>query len=545
MRFFDTWRDTMASKTLDGQRLAYNDRVARLRKSEYPMLKGITYLDHGGTTLTSKTLLHVFAKEMQTTLLANPHSDAANPSASSSIIAETRTKVLQFFNADPDHFDIVFTANATAAVKLVMDCLSGSEHGFDYYYHLNCHTSLVGVRELARRSHCFATDGETQEWLGGLRQPFEPCDDDRTTLFAYPAQSNMNGQRLPLHWGHQPRKSGIHPDTYTLLDAAAFVSTSPLDLSDHATAPDFVALSFYKIFGFPDLGALLVRKASAHVMGNRKYFGGGTTEMMTCLEEKPWVVRKEASLHARLEDGTIAIRSILALRCALDNHRRLYGSMEDVSQHTGWLGKILYERLGALNHSNGIPVCHFYKATASTYADPKTQGATIAMNIRRSDGSWIGPYAVGAMLRRYGIHVRSGSLCNPAGMALALNLSPFDVRMAYAEGFRCNQQDDVRQGEVLFGMVRVTLGAMSTLEDVEKLTSCVERELVDQDCVRKDSSVINGDTETGEDSKPTIMSYEEQKKLSMTPAPNNRRRMAKKWKVVGNCFFRFGSSGRC
>ena len=336
--------------------------------------------------MTSKTLLRVFAKKMQTTLLANPHSDAANPSASSSIIAETRTKVLNFFNADPDHFDIVFTANATAAVKLLMDCLSGSEHGFDYYYHLNCHTSLVGVRELARRSHCFATDGETEQWLGGLRQPIEPCDGDRTTLFAYPAQSNMNGQRLPLHWGHQLRASENHPHSYTLLDAAAFVSTSPLDLSDHVTAPDFVALSFYKIFGFPDLGALLVRKASAHVLEDRRYFGGGTTEMMTCLEEKPWVVRKEASLHARLEDGTIAIRSILALGCALDNHRRLYGAMEDVSRHTGWLGKLLYERLGALNHSNGIPVCHFY---VSRWYIPCMRGTTddliesLGIDIRR------------------------------------------------------------------------------------------------------------------------------------------------------------------
>jgi molybdenum cofactor sulfurtransferase len=143
---------------------------------------------------------------------------------------------------------------------------------------------------------------------------------------------------------------------------------------------------------------------------------------------------------------------------------------------------------------------------------------------------------VGAMLRRYGIHVRSGSLCNPAGMALALNLSPFDVRMAYAEGFRCNQQDDVRQGEVLFGMVRVTLGAMSTLEDVERLASCVERELVDRDCVRKDCSMINGDTETGEESKTTITSYEGQKKLWTTPVTTKRRKMAKMCKAVGSCF---------
>ena len=34
-----------------------------------------------------------------------------------------------------------------------------------------------------------------------------------------------------------------------LLDAAAFVPTNPLDLS--AARPDFVTLSFYKMFGHP------------------------------------------------------------------------------------------------------------------------------------------------------------------------------------------------------------------------------------------------------------------------------------------------------
>lgn len=88
----------------------------------------------------------------------------------------------------------------------------------------------------------------------------------------------MNGERLPLEWSSRVRGSPQHENTYTLLDAAALVSTTPLDLCDHATAPDFVSISFYKIFGFPDLGALIVRKASARVLRPRKYFGGGTTD---------------------------------------------------------------------------------------------------------------------------------------------------------------------------------------------------------------------------------------------------------------------------
>ncbi|KAI4707729.1 hypothetical protein J4E89_007357 [Alternaria sp. Ai002NY15] len=122
------------------------------------------------------------------------------------MVEQTRLAVLKMFNADPVHFDVVFTANATGAIKLV-------------------------------------TEG------------------------------NMNGERLPLDWTGKLRLSLHHPNSYSLLDVAALVSTTPIDLSNHLFAPDFISLSFYKIFGFPDLGALIVRKAAGHVFDHRKSWG--------------------------------------------------------------------------------------------------------------------------------------------------------------------------------------------------------------------------------------------------------------------------------
>lgn len=415
---------------------------------------------------------------MRSTLLANPHSDASNPSASSIIVAQTRHKVLQYFNADPDHFDVVFTANATAAIKLVMDCLSGHEDGFDYYFHRNCHTSLVGVREVAQQSCCFESDEQTETWIATGQGSFEKSG-LRPTLFAYPAQSNMDGQRLPLSWPKSIRDSGHHPNTYTLLDVAALVATGYLDLSDPTAAPDFLAMSFYKIFGFPDLGALIVRKDSAHILNRRRYFGGGTTEMTTVLGADPWVARKEESPHARLEDGTIAIRSILALSCAIDTHQQLFDGIVNVSKHTGWLASSLYDRLSTLQHANGVPVCHIYRAFDSRHGDSVTQGATIALNIKARDGLWISAYKVGSMLRSQNIHVRTGSVCNPGGIACALNLDSALIKRAYLAGFRCNNQDDLREGGVIFGVVRITFGAMSTMKDVDTIFTCIKELFMD------------------------------------------------------------------
>jgi molybdenum cofactor sulfurtransferase len=470
---------------------------------------------------------------MRTTLLANPHSDTTNPSASAIIVADTRLRVLEFFNADPNHFDVVFTANATAAIKLVMDCFAGLDHGFNYWYHRNSHTSLVGVREVAASSCCLKTDQDTEKWLDGGLEAMEVASVARPALFAYPAQSNLNGQRLPLEWSHRMRKSGHHHHTYTLLDAAAFVSTSPLDLADHVSAPDFTVLSFYKIFGFPDLGALIVRKASSHILKHRRYFGGGTTDMTTCFGDKPWVARKDGILHSRLEDGTIAIRSILALRCAINNHQQVFGSMDNISKHTSWLAQKLYERMSTLTHANGTPVCHVYKASTSTYGDSKTQGATVALNIQKSDGSWMGPYAVGAMLRTHDVHIRTGGMCNPAGMACALNLNAVDMETAYKQGYRCNQHDDVRQGGILFGMVRITLGAMSTLEDVERIADVFESVLVDHNNRAPSTSTTDGvDLKIAKQEK-SLEAPEEVE--SVARYTDHLSRIKRGWKIIAGC----------
>lgn len=394
------------------------------------------------------------------------------------MVEQTRQKVLRSFNADPKHFNVVFTANATGAIKLVMDCFAGHAQGFDYLYHHNAHTSLVGVREQAQNSGCLANAKDVELWLSGGELLPNQDTSKRPLLFAYPAQSNMNGERLPLSWSSRVRGSTVHENTYVLLDAAALVSTSPLDLSDHTAAPDFISMSFYKIFGFPDLGALIVRKASAHVLRSRKYFGGGTTEMIGCIGT-PWVELKDSSVHARLEDGTIAIRSILALSCAIDTHTNLFDGLAQVSKHTGWLAKRLHDRLAGLKHATGLPVCHIYKSPTSTYGDSKSQGATVTFNVRKNDGSWRSGSEVGAMLRAHNIHVRTGSLCNPAGMALALGLSAKELKAAFESGFRCNQPGNDIRGDVPYGMIRATLGAMSTLGDVETLVGFLEKHLLE------------------------------------------------------------------
>ncbi|KAK0818342.1 hypothetical protein LTR75_002655 [Friedmanniomyces endolithicus] len=447
------------------------DDVEEFRDREYPQLKGKTYLDHGGTTLYAKSLVEEFSADLISNLYGNPHS-ASTPSALAGHRVDTiRDRALRFFNADPEHFDLVFVANATAAIKLVIDCFKDyaavSNTPVWYGYHKDAHTSLVGVRESTKLHRCFATDEEVDIWInsGGLGGPRAR----QLGLFAYPGQSNMSGRRSPLNWCGRIRKSFHKAATYTLLDAAALASTAPLDLSDPATAPDFVALSFYKIFGFPNIGALIVRKESAHVLESRKYFGGGTVDMVIAVNDT-WHAKKNSSIHDRLEDGTLPFHSIFALDHGMNVHERLYGPnpMKFISHHTSQLGKQLYNSLSNLTHSNGLPLCRIYKDDNTTYGDPSVQGATVAFNVQLADGSMVPYEEVEEAADDQGIFVRSGSLCNPGGMATYLNWSPAEMKAAYAAGHRCSKPTQIMLGKPT-GVVRVSLGAMSIAADVQAL----------------------------------------------------------------------------
>ncbi|XP_014561463.1 hypothetical protein COCVIDRAFT_22436 [Bipolaris victoriae FI3] len=452
--------------------ISYNNAIEELRAKEYPMLQDTTYLDHAGTTLYSKSLIERFSADMMTNLYGNPHSASNASQLTTRRIEDARLRLLQLFNADPQEFDVVFVANATAGIKLVMEAFRDQDGGFWYGYHRDAHTSLIGVREGATEHRCFASDAEVNAWVEGDENEFGTAQ-----LFAYPAQSNMNGRRLPLDWSRRIR-TNKRDSVYTLLDAAALVSTSPLDLGNPDEAPDFTVLSLYKMFGFPDLGALIVRQASASIFDKRRYFGGGTVDMVVCLKEQ-WHAKKAESLHERLEDGTLPIHSIMALDSAMTIHQELYVSLERISRHTAFLSQRLHQELLSLRHGNGQQVCYVYKDPASTYGDCLTQGPIVAFNLQNQYGGWVSNAEVEKLAAIKNIQLRTGGLCNPGGVASSLGLAPWEMRENFSAGQRCGNDNDIIRAKPT-GIIRVSFGAMSALSDVECFVSFLSEFFVEK-----------------------------------------------------------------
>ncbi|MBE3045105.1 aminotransferase class V-fold PLP-dependent enzyme, partial [Candidatus Bathyarchaeota archaeon] len=350
-------------------------------------------------------------------------------------------------------------------------------------YHGDAHTSLVGIREVAKAGYaCFDRDEEVEDWIEtgniGRGEKGVVEHSSPTRLLAYPGQSNMTGRRLPISWPGRLRKSALdaHTNTYTLLDAAALASTAQLDLSNADDAPDFVALSFYKIFGFPDLGALLVRRELGPMLQRRKYFGGGTVEMV--LNGMQWHSLHAENPHEYLEDGTLPFHNIIALGHAMAAHERLYTSQRLVSQYTARLAKYLYESMASLRHADGTPLCVIYKDAATTYGDSSSTGPTVAFNLRYADGTWVRLDDLETLAKKASIHLRTGGVCNPGGIARALDLAPWEFLRNYVAGTRCGHGPVVLGGKPS-GIARVSLGAMSSVGDVDALIKFLKGKFMD------------------------------------------------------------------
>ncbi len=93
-------------------------------------------------------------------------------------------------------------------------------------------------------------------------------------LFALTGQSNITNTKNPLSILDFATSLGYN----TILDAAALAPSTPFSLSKIAV--DAVAVSFYKMFGYPTgVGALIVKKSFLEKL-RRPWFAGGTVDVV-------------------------------------------------------------------------------------------------------------------------------------------------------------------------------------------------------------------------------------------------------------------------
>ncbi len=112
------------------------------------------------------------------------------------------------------------------------------------------------------------------------------------SLFALTGQSNISNAKNPLSLIQYAASQGFS----TLLDAAALAPTSVVSLGD--TPVDAMAVSFYKMFGFPTGVGALIAKESFLARLERPWFAGGTVDVV---QAPGGMVTMSGDMHERFE----------------------------------------------------------------------------------------------------------------------------------------------------------------------------------------------------------------------------------------------------
>ena len=436
---------------------------AALRDREFGRLdrSGEAYLDFTGSALHAESQVRRHLTFLAESVLGNPHSQSVASLRSTEIIEDARRLTLAFFSADPAEYEVIFTANASGALRLVGEAFP-FRHGSRLVLSSDNHNSVNGIRELAQKRgadvHYTRLDEELriegEERL--LTAPAAP------SLFAFPAQSNFSGVQHPLALVDVAQRAGYA----VLLDAAAFAPTNPLSLA--AVRPDFVALSFYKMFGYPTgLGALIARRDALALLA-RPWFAGGTVEFAS-IQHRTHMLKAGPEAF---EDGTPNFGAVAALPAGFE----LLGSagMANVKRHVGQLTAMLLAELASLRHANGRSMTRVYGPV-----DGRARGGTVAFNVVDRFGRVVPYQRLEQEALAHGVSVRGGCFCNPGAAERAFGFPAAETAACMArarhEGFTVERFAECLGGDVAVGAVRASLGIASNEADIGRLLEVVTK----------------------------------------------------------------------
>jgi selenocysteine lyase/cysteine desulfurase len=425
---------------------------ADLREREFARLDagGLAYLDYAGSSLYAESQVAAHRALLQRSVFGNPHSEHTSSQASTRAIDAARRLVLKALDAGDDYV-VCFTANATAAIKLVAEAYP-FDRGRPFVLTADNHNSVNGIREFARRA--------------GAAVQYLPLRDDLRLdhpearlsaavgdggLFAFPAQSNFSGVHHPLSLIRSAQSLGYH----VLLDAAAYVPAHHFSLRAHPA--DFVAVSFYKMFGYPTgVGALVARRDALESL-RRPWFAGGTIDYVSVQLPR----HQLRPLQDGFEDGTANFLDIAALEQGFA-FRDAVG-VSRLTAHAMELTGELLAGLRDLRHRNGRPAARIYGP-----ANLDRRGATAAFNVLDRDGRPIPFGLVEQRANAAGVLLRGGCFCNPGAAEHAFRIDAIRARACLKGPFTIPRfRSCLRDSPV--GALRASIGLATNEGDLDRL----------------------------------------------------------------------------
>ncbi|EJD36708.1 PLP-dependent transferase [Auricularia subglabra TFB-10046 SS5] len=472
-----------------------------LRKREYARLdRGETYVDWMGSAVFPDCIVRHHAQMLldPCNVFGNTHSRSESSKLSASHAQVARAAVLRFFDADTNEYAVIFTQNASTALKLVGESYPFTT-GSSLVLGVDAHNSVHGIRVFAERQgadvryfSCGQGGGVDMASLRENLIRMVPRDAAPAhSLLVLTGQSNVTGAKAPLEQIlPEARAAGVH----VLLDAAALAPTSRISL--RRTPVDAMAVSFYKMFGYPTgVGALIARRGLLRNVMRKAWFAGGTVDVV----QVPGSGSKSYTFPApdegvqsdhdveKWEDGTpnfLALASVTQGLELLSRYQDVLPLRLSILSH--WLSSTLL----SLRHVSGAPMVRILSTLPQRLAaadQESSSGSVVACVLLDARGRPLRNDVVELAAKGH-VAMRAGCHCNAGAVMTLLHRSGLFARadgssplMEWMEHIHLRPEvaskdavaRELFSGDSSFGLIRFSLGLGSNFEDVWKLVSWV------------------------------------------------------------------------
>lgn len=422
------------------------------RVHEFTRLGSTVYLDYTGASLYPERLIRSANHRLLSQVFGNPHSSNPASRLSSKYTASARRAVLDFFDADPEVYSVIWTPNATGAAKIIGESYPWQTNS-ELLLPSDAHNSINGLRKFAQTKGVkvryytleMVMEMDIQLKLGS----------GRPGLFCLTGQSNLSGFQGNLASISQAALMGYH----TVLDAAALAPTSSISLSGSLlnNSVDAMLISLYKIVGYPTgLGALVIKKSFLKLL-QKQWFSGGTVEIV----QVPGDIYTLEEGVARFEDGTVNFLSFVTIPESLS---LISGLLKFLKPRILSLTHWTIHNLATIRHpSTGRPLVYVRSPSTDLSLEVLTKhyGATIAFEVADANGDFISCEEIEYAAGKAGICVRAGCMCNPGAAASVMDI---DFIHHVTEGETKQSLED-KFGVRSRGVVRVSFGIASNFAD--------------------------------------------------------------------------------
>jgi cysteine desulfurase / selenocysteine lyase len=424
---------------------AWRERIAGLSQ-QVPLIDGrlapYINLDNAATTPPLREVLDAVCEFL--TYYASVHRGAGFKSrVSTAAYDQAHETIARFVGADQRTNTVIFGKNTTEAINKLAYRFPLGRRNIVLSTAMEHHSNDLPWRSRAQVVRARVTgDGRLDEDdVDRLIAAFS----DRIALLTVSGASNVTGFVQPIH--RLARKAHA-VGASILVDAAQLAPHRRIDVRpDHDPEHlDFVAFSAHKMYAPFGTGALVGRR-DIFLEGVPEYQGGGTVDVVTPTDVR-W-----AGLPDREEAGTPNVVGAIAMAAAV----RVLMAVDRnaLERHEASLTAYALERL------QSVPGITIYGASDGRCAD---RVGVIPFNLEDR------PHALVAAILGYegGIGVRSGCFCAQSYVAHLLGRPE-------SEPGRWLSARPAGDASPRPGMVRISLGAYNSSEEIDVLVEMLRR----------------------------------------------------------------------